>query len=330
MRVPRVSIALCTFNGGRYLRQQLESLLAQDYEDFEIVICDDASSDDTLAIIEWFAQQERRIRYTVNPSNIGFQRNFEHTLKACRGALIAPCDQDDLWQPTKLGKLVAAIEGHALAYCDSLLVDEEGKPAGPKMSAIVHMVTTDDPAIFAFGNCVSGHAMLFRRELLERALPIPDAFFYDWWIAAVAAAMGGIMYWDESLVMYRQHGANVTDTRLGEMLSAAGFERGLAKPTQARCAGHKLRYLRETQTRLAALARLPGKRQPFIAELHRLWSERERRWLSLRLAGLMARQRRRLLALAGFSERKAQRYCRDLIWGVRLKRITDRHGYVLD
>ena len=119
------------------------------------------------------------------------------------------------------------------------------------------MLTTDDPVAFAFGNRVSGHAMLFRRELLERALPAPLGFFYDWWIAAVAASVGGVVSCERSLVLYRQPGGNVTDARLAEMVEEAGIvAQRRSGAGRDRSRGHKLLYLRETEQRLASLARL--------------------------------------------------------------------------
>jgi len=325
---PLVSIALCTYNGGRFLAEQLDSLLRQTHTDLEIVVVDDCSTDDTLAILHRYARLDSRMRVTVNERNVGFARNFERVLHQCRGAFVAPCDQDDIWLPDKISTLVAAIGSCSLAYCDSTLVDERGEPAGYRMSQVVPMLTTDDPVVFAFGNCVSGHAMLFRRDLLERALPAPQGFFYDWWIAAVAASAGGVVSCERSLVLYRQHGGNVTDARLAEMAAEAGIvapRQTNARRVQAR--GHKLLYLRETEQRLASLARLPGRHQSFIEKLHRLWRAREQQWISPTLGCFMARHRDRLLAITTLSARRRKRYCRQFFWGVQLKRLTDQDAY---
>jgi len=314
-----VSIALCTYNGSRFLAQQLDSLLAQTHPRLEIVVVDDASTDDTVAILENYARRDPRIQVSVNEVNVGFAQNFDRALACCRGVFIAPCDQDDIWLPEKVSALVAAIDGRALAYCDSTLVDEQGQPTGQRMSHIVPMHSTDDPVAFAFGNCVSGHAMLFRRELMALARPVPAEFFYDWWIAAVAASAGGIVYVAQSLVLYRQHGTNVTDARLGEMMQEAGIDsqRSPGAATKRRSSSDdKLRFLREAHRRIGALAQLPGRHQSFIAELHRLWSARETQWLSLSLGWFMLSHRRRLLALTKLSEKKQKRYCRRFFRGL--------------
>ena len=325
--LPLVSIALCTYNGRRFLPEQLDSLLAQTYPNLEIVVSDDCSSDDTLAILERYKRRDRRMKIAVNTENLGFAHNFERALRLCQGAYVAPCDQDDVWLPEKIAALVEIIGEHSLAYCDSSLVDENGRPLGCRMSQIVPTVSTDDPAPFAFGNCVSGHAMLFRRELLDRALPAPPAFFYDWWIAAVAASAAGVLFCNRSLVLHRQHGGNVTDARMAEMLEEAQLApRSRDKP--GRLQGAKLRYLRETEQRLASVARLPGRHQAFVARLHRLWRARENQWLSPALGALMVRHRDRLLAVTKLTGKRKKRYCRQFFWGLKLKRWMTSEAYV--
>jgi glycosyltransferase involved in cell wall biosynthesis len=321
-RAPLVSIALCTYNGERFLPQQLESLLNQTYANIEIVASDDASSDSTRAVLERYAEGDARIRIVANEENLGFAGNFIRALRLCRGDYIAPADQDDVWLPEKISALVAAIGDRPLAYCDSTIVDEQGAPVGYRMSQVVPMLSTDDPAPFAFGNCVSGHAMLFRRQLLDRALPTPPGFFYDWWIAAVAAAAGGVVFCDRSLVMYRQHGDNVTSGRLAEMVQDAGLAARSGASTQP-VEEQKRRYLREMEQRLAALAELPCREQPFIAKLHALWRARERQWVSPALGALMLRHGDRLLAATRLTGRRRKRYCRQFFWGLKFERLMN-------
>lgn len=327
---PLVSVVLCTYNGSRFLAEQLDSVLVQTHSNLEIIAADDCSSDDTVDILRRYAARDSRIRVVVNTRNLGFDLNFEHALRYCRGDLIAPCDQDDVWLPDKLSALAAAISGRSMAYCDSALIDEQGQALGYSMSQIVPMTSIADPAPLAFGNCVSGHAMLFRGPMLKRALPIAPGFFYDWWLAAVAASMDGIQFCNQKLVLYRQHGANVTNERLGEMLLEAGVDqtqRHNEAGPRPRKRGHKLRYLRETEQRLAALAELPSRSQSFLAELHRLWRAREMQWISPRLWRLMTRDEERLLALTTMSEKERSRYGADFFWGLRIKRLTRKMAY---
>jgi glycosyltransferase involved in cell wall biosynthesis len=211
---PSVSVALCTYNGAPYLEEQLASLRAQTWQPLEIVAIDDASTDATWDILQRAARSMPALRIHRNPCNLGFAANFERAISLCQGDLIAPCDQDDIWLPTKLETLVRAIGSHTLAYCDSTLVDRNGRSLGERVSDRIRMVQGSDPLAFTFWNCISGHAMLFRRELLAHALPIRDARFHDWWVVFVAASLGSIVYVDQPLVAYRQHERSQTDFML--------------------------------------------------------------------------------------------------------------------
>ena len=97
--MPLISVALTTFNGERFLRPQLDSLLAQDYRHFELVVVDDGSQDSSYSILQEYAARDSRLRCFRNERNLGFLQNFTKAFSLCEGELIAPCDQDDLWLP---------------------------------------------------------------------------------------------------------------------------------------------------------------------------------------------------------------------------------------
>jgi len=101
------SIAMCTYNGEKYLREQLDSLVAQDYPNLEIVIVDDCSTDSTPQLLEEYAGQHPNFTIHQNEQNMGFRRNFEKALKLCSGEIISLCDQDDIWFPNKISALGA-------------------------------------------------------------------------------------------------------------------------------------------------------------------------------------------------------------------------------
>ena len=309
---PLISIALCTYDGARHLRAQIESLLAQTHRNLEIVAVDDCSSDDSPSILEEYHQRDPRVRPFVNEANLGFRRNFERAISLCTGEFIALSDQDDVWDPDKLTALLGVIGDHALAYCDSALIDEEGRDLNVAMSGMVTMVSTDDPAVFANANCVSGHASLFRRELIARALPAPTCFFHDWWLAAVAASAGGIVYCDRKLVFYRYHRANITDV--------------LCERTARREPGYRWKELREFRERVEQLALLPGSSKAFLERLRDLWTAREQQWLSVKLAFFLYRHRRRLYALTWARRPSLRRILRYAL-GLRLKRLSNPFAY---
>lgn len=202
---PRVSVALCVYNGERHLREQLDSVLAQQDVLLDVVAIDDGSSDGSVALLHQYAANDGRIRVFVNPHNLGHLRSFERAMSLCEGDYIAPCDQDDVWHPQKLSKLLAAIGQSDLAYCDSEYIDEQGQRLGRCISDDLPMHAGRDPLRYMFQNTVSGHACLLRRGLLAAAGPSPELLYHDWWLAMCAAAHAGVAYLDEPLVQFRRH-----------------------------------------------------------------------------------------------------------------------------
>lgn len=202
---PLISVALCTFNGARYLREQLDSVFAQAGVAIEVVAVDDGSQDETPAILRDYASREPRLRCHDNERNLGPTASFERAMSLCRGEFIAPCDQDDIWHPDKLARLLAAIDACDLAYCDSEYVDADGRALQRRVSDDMTMLAGNMPTAFLFANSVSGHASLLRRDLFEQARPFPEHAYHDWWLALCAAGRNGVRYLDRPLVRFRRH-----------------------------------------------------------------------------------------------------------------------------
>ncbi|MEY4564935.1 MAG: hypothetical protein RLZZ618_4212 [Pseudomonadota bacterium] len=309
---------MCTFNGARYVQQQIDSLLQQDWPRIEVVVSDDGSTDGTQEILAACARNDPRIQVTFNPVNLGFQKNFEATIARCTGEWIAPCDQDDLWLPPKLSVLMAALQqsGGVMAYCDSELIDEHAQPLGVHVSSLRRRFNTDDPIPLLLNNNVSGHAMLFSRALLAQAMPFPSSGFHDWWLAYVAASTGHVCYVDRGLVLHRQHGGNVTNLRGAECTA----------PPRAR--GFRRIELDHIAERLANFARIPGKGQDLALELLALWQARETQWISGALFRFVWRHRTRLFAIDTDSNWKKFRKALTYLWGLRTKELLEPHRYV--
>ena len=261
MSPPLISVALATYNGARHLEAQLASVFAQTWPKLEVVAVDDASSDGTWELLQQAALRDPRLRVERNEANLGSAANFERAMSLCRGEYIAPCDQDDVWHHDKLHTLFDAIGDHTLAYADSALIDENGASLGMRMSDRFGMAHGSDPLAFAFWNSVSGHAMLFRRELLHAALPLRGGRFHDWWLAFVAASIGSIVYVPRPLVDYRQHERSQTDVAL---------RRRQRKDSATKYA--------ERELWLAALAQFPSPHQPQLQRMHMLWQQRGSAW----------------------------------------------------
>jgi len=208
---PLVSIALCTYNGERYLEEQLDSLINQSYPNLEIIAIDDCSSDKTLDILNIYASKSEKIKIFTNEINVGYVKNFEKAIRSCKGEFIALSDQDDVWDLNKIQLLVDAINDHILIYHDSELIAENGESFNINMSDTINLYQGNSPESFLIFNCVSGHSCLFKRELLEYVLPFKNEYYHDHWLAYVAANLGSIGFIDKNLVKYRQHSKNNTD-----------------------------------------------------------------------------------------------------------------------
>jgi glycosyltransferase involved in cell wall biosynthesis len=307
---PLISIAVCTFNGERYLTAQLESLVAQTWGNLEIVVVDDCSNDGTLGIIEEFAGRDSRIKLHKNNQNLGVNKNFSRAMALCKGELIAPCDQDDIWHPQKLSRLHAHVGEHAMSYCDSELITADGVRMNMRISDRIHMYQGDDPTVFAFWNCVSGHAMLFRRSLLDFALPIPDIKFHDWWLAFLATTNGAIVYLNEPLVQYRQHANAQTD---------------LSRINKKKDAGNRTSLFKERAQWLAHLASVQSPQTSYFVELHRLWLAQAEQWFSIELVKHIAKRSESLLFIN--KNRSFLRFAFKNFWGMKAKVLVNPSNY---
>jgi len=205
-----VSVVLCTYNGARFLEEQVKSILEQTYPIGELIISDDASTDSTPELIRRFSEQDSRIRMIMLEENIGFSANFQQAIQQASCDLIATADQDDIWHPEKIARLVAALDSNvSLIYCDSVKFTND-IPIAPKASRGNKKIEGSDPRKIAVYNTVSGHAMLIRKGLLLSAFPLPSGVYYDWWLAVVAMTRDRVQFLPDILVYRRVHDRNVT------------------------------------------------------------------------------------------------------------------------
>lgn len=208
--IPLVSIALCTYNGEKYLTQQLDSLLAQDYTNLEIVIVDDASTDDTFNILKAFEKKHTHIRLIQNEKNLGFNENFKKAIELCTGEYIAIADQDDIWLAYKISKMMRHIGDDLLLYHDSANMYDNGFSSTKSTRTFHRFVAGKCAENLLFYNCVSGHTCLFNKALWAQIPPFPTHFYYDWWMAYTAACLGKLNYIKDKLVNHRLHADSST------------------------------------------------------------------------------------------------------------------------
>jgi glycosyltransferase involved in cell wall biosynthesis len=208
MQSPLISVALCTYNGAKYLPEQMDSILGQSLQNIEIIIADDRSADDTQDIIKNYAEKDPRIKYFINESNLGFNKNFEKAISLTSGELIAISDQDDTWLPDKLRLLADNIGDNWLIFSNSAFVGDGGG------LLLNNFKLPDSYKGILFYNYVTGHTSLMRRELLKLALPFPQKGYYDWWLGFVASYHKKIGYLDEVLTQHRVHTQSVIQQRI--------------------------------------------------------------------------------------------------------------------
>ncbi len=210
---------MATYNGARWLQEQLDSIYAQTWPHLEVVVSDDASTDGTVEILAQYAA-ERGLRYEVNPARLGLVKNFERAISLCRGEYIALSDQDDVWKPHKIETLVERIGDFTLVYgnIQEVLEADGGGGVEQEFEPIFRFARahgSGHPIHYLLAeNWVVSHSVFFRRELIAHALPIPPHQpFHDGWLALVACKLGGILYVDERLQTYRRHESSLTYAR---------------------------------------------------------------------------------------------------------------------
>ncbi|KQW07853.1 hypothetical protein ASC66_02475 [Leifsonia sp. Root4] len=222
----RISVALATHNGSAFIREQLRSILAQTRPVDEIIVSDDASRDDTVAIIEasvaeWASLHAPvpALRILRNEFALGVTANFEQALGACSGEIIALCDQDDRWDDGKIAVIEEAFRARAeleLVHSDARIVDAIGTPTGLRLLETLNVSESERREIrggraidtLLRRNLVTGATAVVSRGLIERARPFPASWVHDEWLAVIAASTDRLLLIEQDLIDYRQHGAN--------------------------------------------------------------------------------------------------------------------------
>jgi glycosyltransferase involved in cell wall biosynthesis len=217
--VNKISVALCTYNGAKFLPAQLASLASQTRLPDELVITDDLSTDDTRRIIENFAAVAPfAVRFFQNEKNLGSTKNFERAISFCDGDFIFLCDQDDVWLPEKIADLSAVLESGeeiGFVFSDAELVDENLNPLKAKLWDYVFSPAERKAAqsgkwleVLLRRNVVTGATMAFRACFRQSFTPIPThlpMLIHDGWIALVIAAQAEARFLPKPTIKYRQH-----------------------------------------------------------------------------------------------------------------------------
>jgi glycosyltransferase involved in cell wall biosynthesis len=213
----RISVALCTYNGEKYLLDQLASIRLQTRQADELVICDDKSTDRTPVLLEQFKHTAPfPVHIHLNSTTLGCTKNFEQAIRRCTGDIIALADQDNVWLPTKLARLEEKFAGQPramLVFSDGYVVDESlvnhGERIWPNLPFTPRMRRRfragQGLPLLLRSNFVNGAATAICREHLHLLLPIPSCWVHDAWLGLLACALGEVRTIPEPLILYRRH-----------------------------------------------------------------------------------------------------------------------------
>jgi glycosyltransferase involved in cell wall biosynthesis len=212
-----LSIAMCTYNGERFLREQLDSFLSQTRLPDELVVCDDGSRDRSGEILTQFASEAPfPVRIVINQENLGFGKNFEQAISLCQGDVIFLSDQDDYWLPNKISLMAEVFNQFpqaGLCFSDALLVDENldslKKMIWGKYGFHWKTLQILPPRFLTYyflkGGGIWGCSLAIRRSLRDEIFPIPPCWNHDAWITFLSSTITSIIALPESLIKYRQH-----------------------------------------------------------------------------------------------------------------------------
>jgi len=301
MTLPRISVAMCTFNGARYLASQLESIAAQTRPPDELIICDDGSSDGTHEILSAFVKTARfPTRIFINGKNLGSTANFEKSISRCHGEIVALADQDDVWYSNKLERIDEAFKrsSHVVAvFSDADLIDDRSVSLGQLLWPTFSFDASRQRQ-FSNGGAfhvllrqpvVTGAAMAFRRSLFEPLTPFPCGQIHDRWMSFFLALRGSFAVISDPLMQYRVHttqqigtGARTLSERI-DCVKNTGIdfyrkeletyrlvrERLRSRSTDFPDADHQLAELDQKIAHLAHRTELPPTRMARIPEILR-------------------------------------------------------------
>lgn len=262
MTSPRVSIAMTTFQGGRFVDEQLASFATQRRPPDQLVVCDDGSSDDTVARVRAFAEQAPfEVLLECNPKQLETTPNFAKAVSLCDGDVLFFADQDDVWHPDKIETVLAVLEQHpsvGAVFSNGRVVDETGHSLGYELwdSLWFHEKEREKVRrgraleVFAKHVVAAGTTLAFRGSFKDLILPFPELHdCHDAWVCFLVTAVSGVAIVDRPLIDYRLHGSNqfgLQKFNLREQLAKARWQ------LEAGILDHNVRFFSAVRERLVA------------------------------------------------------------------------------
>lgn len=217
----KIDILLATYNGEKYIKEQLDSILNQTYQNFNLIISDDCSNDSTVRILKEYEQKDNRIKVYVQENNLGYVKNFEFLLKKVQNEYYMLSDQDDIWLPLKVEKSLETMkrQNADLVFGDLEVVDESLNTIYSSFNDFMLLTRKiekcKDYKLEYLYNCVTGCTLMSKKKFLDRILPLPTVskhMLHDYWIAVIVSMYGKTYCMKEKYIKYRQHGSNQVGT----------------------------------------------------------------------------------------------------------------------
>ena len=247
---PHVSVVMCTYNGERFLEEQLSSIASQTLLPIELIVCDDRSTDNTISLLKRFAKSAPfPVRIQCNDERLGSTRNFQQCMGLANGELLALSDQDDLWKPDKLEKLAKVFEDDGISgvFTDASLIDDGGHLLTNSLWSRGHLspeqqreFIKDPMGLLLKQDVATGATMMFRRRVRDLYEEIPQEWVHDGWLTWMmtlhAARVGRMKLLTDRETLYRVHQAQQTG-QVAEQIGSRS-ERLMARLEKARAAGH--------------------------------------------------------------------------------------------
>jgi glycosyltransferase involved in cell wall biosynthesis len=218
--MPKISVALCTFNGERFIERQLRSILSQTQAIDELIVCDDRSTDRTLELLTAItANAPFTTSITINEQRLGSTKNFEKALQHCTGDIVFLCDQDDEWQTEKVSRQVQFLEQNPdvdAVFTNALIINDNSQSTGETLWEQIQFeeqrqkkwLSGKSYELLFESYVVTGATLALRKSALPALLPFPTIhkqLIHDGWIALVLALDNKIQFIDDCLLRYRIH-----------------------------------------------------------------------------------------------------------------------------
>ena len=285
----KISVALCTYNGEKFLLEQLESIMNQSVKPDEIIICDDFSNDSTLKILRNYESNYANIiKVLQNQKNLGFVKNFEKAVSLCSGDIIFLSDQDDIWVENKIEIMMRTFDENpkcSYIYSDANAIDESGKSLDHTLwnsvnfdkSKQLKFQAGKQKKLLIYGNYITGATLAFRTEIREFIIPFSANFFHDHWIGLLMSFIdsSGIII-NERLINYRIHPDQVISVPTEDIFTKTIQDIKTISGNHLSNFENRIKQLNDIKSRLIELQKLSEENEILLNELIYYFSTRNK------------------------------------------------------